>query len=114
MGLRIFQKGNEKVFRIELKLKYNIGEGTGNSFQNSCLGNPIDRGAWWVTVHEVARVRHDLVTKPSPRPKIYQNLWDTKCVRITVPPSTKYAHVLVPRTCEYVTFHGKKDFGQWD
>ena len=26
----------------------------------------MDRGAWWDTVHEVARVRHDLVTKPPP------------------------------------------------
>ena len=23
------------------------GEGNGNSFQYSCLGNPMDRGAWW-------------------------------------------------------------------
>ena len=29
------------------------GERIGNSFQYSCLGNLMDRGAWWVTVHEV-------------------------------------------------------------
>ena len=28
-----------------------------------CLENPMDRGAWWATVHGVKRVRHDLVTK---------------------------------------------------
>ena len=28
--------------------------------------NPIDRGAQWATVHEVARVRKDLETKPPP------------------------------------------------
>ena len=27
------------------------GEGNGNPLQYSCLGNPIDRGAWWATVH---------------------------------------------------------------
>ena len=27
----------------------------GNSFQHSCLENPIDRGAWWATIHRVAR-----------------------------------------------------------
>ena len=27
------------------------GEGNGNSLQYSCLGNPLDRGAWWATVH---------------------------------------------------------------
>ena len=26
----------------------------------------MDRGAWWGTVHGVARVRHDLATKPPP------------------------------------------------
>ena len=29
------------------------GEGSGNLFQYSCLGNPMDRGAWQVTVHGV-------------------------------------------------------------
>ena len=31
------------------------GEGNGNSFQYSCLGNPVDGGAWWATVHGVAQ-----------------------------------------------------------
>ena len=30
------------------------GEGNGTPFQYSCLENPIDRGAWWATVHGVA------------------------------------------------------------
>ena len=25
------------------------GEGNGNPLQYSCLGNPMDRGAWWAT-----------------------------------------------------------------
>ena len=28
-------------------------EGNGNPLQYSCLGNPIDRRAWWATVHGV-------------------------------------------------------------
>ena len=39
------------------------GEGNGYPLQYSCLGNPMDRGAWWDTVHGVGRVGHDLVTK---------------------------------------------------
>ena len=31
------------------------GEGNGNPFQYSCLGNPKDRGAWWATVHGVGK-----------------------------------------------------------
>ena len=27
------------------------GEGHFNPFQDSCLMNPMDRGAWWATVH---------------------------------------------------------------
>ena len=43
------------------------GERNGNSLQYSCLGNPMDRGGWWVTVHGVTRVRHNLTTKPPPQ-----------------------------------------------
>ena len=30
-------------------------EENGNSLQYSCLGNPMDRGAWQATVHGVAK-----------------------------------------------------------
>jgi len=29
--------------------------GNGNPLQYSCLGNPMDRGAWWATVHGVTK-----------------------------------------------------------
>ena len=29
------------------------GEGNGNPLQDSCLGNPMDRGAWWATAQGV-------------------------------------------------------------
>ena len=29
------------------------GEGNGNPLQYSCLENPMDRGAWWATIHGV-------------------------------------------------------------
>ena len=35
------------------------GEGNGNPLQYSCLGNPMDRRAWWVTVGGSQRVGHD-------------------------------------------------------
>ena len=31
------------------------GEGNGNPFQYACLENPMDRGAWQATVHEVPK-----------------------------------------------------------
>ena len=33
------------------------GEGCGNPLQYSCLENRMDRGAWWATVHGVAKSR---------------------------------------------------------
>ena len=53
------------------------GEGNGNPLQYSCLENPMEGGAWWATVHGVAksqtrlshftsqRVRHDWATSLS-------------------------------------------------
>ena len=32
-----------------------LGEGNGNPLQYSCLENPIEGGAWWATVHGVAK-----------------------------------------------------------
>ena len=33
------------------------GKGNGNSLQYSCLGYPMDRGAWRTTVHGVSKSR---------------------------------------------------------
>ena len=64
---------------IPSQLGRSPGEGKGNPLQYSCLGNPMDRGAWWATVHGVARVGHDLETKPPPPPskRYYSHLWNS-------------------------------------
>ena len=54
------------------------GEGNGNSIQYSCLGNPMDRGAWWVTVVGVTTT-NTFKTRLSPtiqmnEPYIYTNM----------------------------------------
>ena len=38
------------------------GEGNGNPLQYSCLRNPMDKGSWWATVHELQRAGHNLVS----------------------------------------------------
>ena len=35
-------------------LRRSPGKGYGEPLQYSCLENPMDRGAWWATVHRVA------------------------------------------------------------
>ena len=36
------------------------GEGNGNPLQDSCLKNPLDRGAWWATVHRATQSQTQL------------------------------------------------------
>ena len=43
-----------------------LEKGNGYPLHYSCLEKSMDRGAWWATVHGVARVGHDLVTKLTP------------------------------------------------
>ena len=46
-------------------LKRSPEDGNGYPLQYSCLENPMDRGAWWVTVHRVAKSRtrlNDLIS----------------------------------------------------
>ena len=41
-------------------LERSPGEGHDNPLQYSCLENPMDRGAWWAAVHEVAKSQTQL------------------------------------------------------
>ena len=43
------------------------GGGHGNPLQHSCLENPMDRGAWWATVHRVAKSQTGLKQNHSTR-----------------------------------------------
>ena len=43
--------------RIIRLVKCFSGEGNSTPLQYSCLGNPMDRGAWWAAVHGVSKSR---------------------------------------------------------
>ena len=53
----------EKLNCCVVFLYLSPGEGKGNQLQYSCLGNPIDGGAWKAIQSKGQRVRHDLGTK---------------------------------------------------
>ena len=55
----------------------------GNPLKYSCLENPMDRGGWWATFHGVARVIHELATKPPP-PLSYSYNQKLEAVRVRV------------------------------
>ena len=42
-----------------------FGRGNSNPLQYSCLGNPMDRGAWPAAVHGVTRSEHHALVKNS-------------------------------------------------
>ena len=48
------RKGEEEG-QVRSIVQTTIGEGKGNLLQYSCLGNPMDRGAWRATVHGFAK-----------------------------------------------------------
>ena len=72
-NFQMFKLDLEKAEEAEIKLKTSAGsskkqensiktstsaslkERDGNWLQHSCLGNPMDRGAWWATVHGVTK-----------------------------------------------------------
>ena len=72
------------------------GEGNYNSLQYSCLGNPMDRGAWWATVHGVSRVRHNRATKQQQQLPALEHLIRSADASVqqlplpTLPPSLTY------------------------
>ena len=41
-------------------LERSPGEGNNNLLQYSCLENPMDKGAWWDTVHGVMKSQTQL------------------------------------------------------
>ena len=52
-GWVITARGRSRT-QAKITLGRSPGEGNGNPLQYSCLENPMDGGAWWAAVHEVA------------------------------------------------------------
>ena len=67
------------------------GEGNGNPLQCSCLGNPMDRGAWWATGHWVTQSQTCLSTHACPvnshsKQRLLDRLSDDKVIQARGPP----------------------------
>ena len=46
---------NTHQYSLILSIHPLVREGNGNTIDYSCLENPMDGGAWWATVHGVAK-----------------------------------------------------------
>ena len=56
------------------------GEGHGNPLQHPCLENPMNRGAWWATIHRVAKSQtqeKQLSTQAPTKPRNRIRNWKT-------------------------------------
>ena len=60
------QELKESIQGLEEDLSEIRAKVSASILQYFCLENPMDRGAWQVTVYGVPRVGHDLATKPPP------------------------------------------------
>ena len=60
--------GDKGVSGLIPELGRSPGGGNGKPLQSSCLGNPMDRGAWRATVHAVLRSR--TLSAPAPAPAV--------------------------------------------
>ena len=52
--------GDKRYAALIPGLRRSPGRGNGNTLQDSCLENSMDRGAWWAAVHGGhKRIRHN-------------------------------------------------------
>ena len=68
-----------KIFLFSTVFHTTHREGNGNPLQYSCLENPMDGGAWWATVHGVAKSRTWLSDFTSTPPKSKNKLFLMVC-----------------------------------
>ena len=73
------------------------GEGNGSPLQYSCLENPMDRGAWWGTVHGVAKESNTTVTEHRAHIRRYTNVQTLSPAPVSrfqtiIPKRTKHTH----------------------
>ena len=78
------------------------GEGNDNPLQYSCLENPMDRGTWQATVHVVAKVEHNLATKPNQQ--CANILYIQLCLTLCDPMDYTAHGILQARILKWVAF----------
>ena len=80
--------GDSRDMGSILRSRRSPGGGNGKALQYSCLENPMDRGAWWATVHGVLRVGYNWATEcthnlPVLTGKGVVYVWETLMLRKT-------------------------------
>ena len=63
--------GNIREVGLILESGKSPGEGNGNPLQYSCLENPMDKGAWQATVHQVTQNQTQLLLTKQQQQHMY-------------------------------------------
>ena len=85
-------------------LERSPGEGNGEPFQYSCLGNAMDRGAWWITVHGVTKSQTQLSDWTTLSPASLQKLWprmEDPQIKKTQRFLERFSHCLFGSICKH-------------
>ena len=75
------------------------GEGNGNTLPYSCLGTPMDRGAWRATVHGVAKSLTRLRTKHAVTSKKASESFQNDLMQKEVKTILRTVSDFVPKEC---------------
>ena len=93
-------------------------EGHGNPLQYSCLESPMDRGAWWATVHRVTEesdMTEWLNTHTDTQTDIHMHTCTTHTPNLSalnnsgLCPTNLYAHCVLPVACFMSTSFSEQD-----
>ena len=76
-----------------------LGEGEINSLQYSCLENPMDTGAWWATVHRVAKSQTWLKRLSTAQKFFYRKLLEDKADYVWICIRKNFPRVLKKKSC---------------
>ena len=75
-----------------------LADGSDFPLQGSCLENSMDRGAWWATVHEVAKSQTRLsdLTHTHTHTRAERSLWSQRPGPFSLPGAVSLAALLGP------------------
>ena len=84
---------NQGLFQWVSPSCFITGEGNGSPLQCSCLENPMDRGAWWATVHGVTESDVTEVTEHS-HIQLFASGGQTIKALVSITPSNEYLRLI--------------------
>ena len=93
--------GDIRDVGLILKSGRSPGGGHGNPLQYSCLENPMDRGAWWPTVHRVVKSWPRLKQFRTQALGVLERVGRgiLICLGCDLPPSQQGLHSMSNKTC---------------